>query len=50
VLLEKHYKGIISRAGVEAFWDEVSKRGKRDVRAAAGRRLPPPPKAPRPPG
>ena len=30
VLLEKHYKGIINRSGVEFFWDEVMKRGKRD--------------------
>lgn len=31
VILEKHYKGIISRAGVEAFWEEVTKRPRRDV-------------------
>jgi hypothetical protein len=44
VLLEKHYKGIVSRAGVEAFWDEVSKRSKRDVSrpAARGARASPP--------
>lgn len=33
VLLEKHYKGIISRGSVEYFWEEVSKKSKRDVRA-----------------
>ena len=31
VLLEKHYKGIINRSAVETFWEEVSKRSKRDV-------------------
>ena len=30
VLLEKHYKGIVSRAAVETFWEEVSKRSRRD--------------------
>jgi hypothetical protein len=33
VLLEKHYKGIINRSAVETFWEEVSKRSKRDVSA-----------------
>jgi AP-3 complex subunit mu len=30
VLLEKHYRGIVNRAGVEFFWEEVMKRAKRD--------------------
>lgn len=30
VILEKHYKGVTSRASVEVFWEEVSKRTKRD--------------------
>ena len=30
MLLEKHYRGITSRAGVEAFWEEVLKRRSRD--------------------
>ena len=29
-MLEKHYRGITSRAGVEAFWEEVLKRRSRD--------------------
>lgn len=36
VMLEKHYKGIVSRAAVETFWDEVSKRPRKDVRGARG--------------
>ncbi len=31
VLLEKHYRGIVNRTAVETFWDEVNKRGKREV-------------------
>lgn len=30
VVLEKHYKGAASRAAVEAFWEEVTKRPRRD--------------------
>lgn len=30
VILEKHYKGVTSRASVEVFWEEVNKRTKRD--------------------
>jgi hypothetical protein len=37
VLLEKHYKGIIGRGAVETFWEEVSKRAKRDVRPLRAR-------------
>jgi len=41
VILEKHYRGVTSRASVEVFWEEVAKRGKRDVSrlAAMGGRL-----------
>lgn len=31
VIIEKHYKGVTSRASVEIFWEEVNKRSKRDV-------------------
>lgn len=30
VILEKHYAGVTSRSSVEVFWEEVSKRTKRD--------------------
>ena len=32
VLLEKHYKGIVSRAAVETFWEQVQKAPRKDVR------------------
>lgn len=33
VIIEKHYTGTTGRAAVEVFWEEVSKRVKRDVRS-----------------
>lgn len=36
VLLEKHYKGIVNRSAVETFWEEVTKRSKREVRILEG--------------
>ena len=35
VIIEKHYTGTTGRSAVEIFWEEVNKRVKRDVRAAA---------------
>jgi hypothetical protein len=34
VIIEKHYRGVTSRASVEVFWEEVNKRTKRDVSGA----------------
>ncbi len=39
VILEKHYRGVTSRASVELFWEEVAKRAKRDVSSPRVRRL-----------